>query len=108
MSTSLFRPLEWFFGIGPDDFWIIKPDDRYLDDPTTSQIYWVLLALGLIWAVKENWNSVVKHAQNNNYLILFGILLVFLLNYQIFKVAIHLLLLLVDHVNWTQWTPDNP
>ncbi len=106
MSISLTRPLEWFFGIGPDDFWIIKPNDRYLGDPTMTQVYWVLLTLGLIWAIWTNWRSITQNAKDRNHLVLLGILMVFLLNYQIFKVAAHLLLLLVEHVDWTRWTPE--
>lgn len=52
--------------------------------------------------MKENWRSVAKHAQDRNYLILFGILLVFLLNYQIFKGVAYLVLLLIDYVDWTE------
>lgn len=103
---TIARPFEWFFGIGPNDFWIIKPNDHYLGDPTMTQVYWVLLALGLIWAIRENWTSVTQHFKERNYLILFGIFLVFLLSYQIFKVSAHLLMLIIEHVDWTRWTPE--
>ena len=100
---TIARPFEWFFGIGPNDFWIFGFN---MHNPEYFVFFWLIIFIGALWAVKENWSSFVDHFSTKNYLALFGLLLIFVLNYQILKVGIHFILLVMFNVNWTHWTPE--
>jgi hypothetical protein len=100
---TIARPFEWFFGIGPNDCWIFGFN---MHNPEYSEFYWWSISILAIWAIKENWSSFVDHFSTKNYLALCGLLLLFAFQYQILKVGIHFILLVIDSVDWTDWTTE--
>lgn len=84
LAQPLFQKLadaiDWYFGCGRADFWILRPNIRFLEDPTIDLAYWCFyaaLAASIVYSLvlsnihlKLNYRKIVDSIAAINLLLL--------------------------------------
>ena len=98
---KLGNALDWYFGFGKDDFWILRPSVRFLDDPVTELIYWLSYCAFMVYMITQDYTKDIeikkKYRQYAHGTI--ALMVVFLLT-PIFKVACHYSIVAYWTVDW--------